>query len=100
MIEYGQLEGISAFREFVSVVVPMIWGTITVFIVTSFVGLFTAQGALFSFFGYQAPYNMYTFGYYFFVMVVGDNATQASYPYAAAASLLFTVNFRILFSDN
>lgn len=91
VIEYGQLEGIGAIREFISVVVPMIFPTISVFIITSFMGIFTNQFVLVPFFGTSAPPNMQTFGYYFFKMVIGENGGSAMYPYAAAASLIFTV---------
>ena len=68
VIEYGQLEGITAYREFINVVVPMIFPTISVFIITGFVGIFTNQFCLVPFFGTGAPSNMQTFGYYFFVI--------------------------------
>ena len=91
VIEYGQLEGISAIREFWSVVVPMIFPTISVFIITGFVSIFTNQFVLIPFFGTGAPSKMQTFGYYFFVMVIGESGGFAKYPYAAAASLVFSL---------
>lgn len=91
VIEYGQLEGITAIREFWNVVMPMIFPTISVFIVTSFVGIFANQFVLVEFFGTGAPTKLQTFGYYFFIMVIGENSGFAQYPYAAAASLVFTV---------
>lgn len=91
VIEYGQLEGIGAIREFWNVVVPMIFPTISVFIITGFVSIFTSQFCLVPFFGVSAPSNMQTFGYYFFVMVIGNNSGYAMYPYAATASLIFTL---------
>ena len=91
IIEYGKLEGITALREVWSVVIPMIFPTITAFIITSFVSLFTSQFVLVSFYGTTADPTLQTFGYYFFIKVIGNNATSADYPYAAACALIFTV---------
>ena len=91
VIEYGKIEGISAIKEFWYVVLPMIFPTMSVHLITCVMGLFTNQFVLIPFYGTSAPYSMQTFGYYFFVMVIGESASYVNYPYAAAASLLFTV---------
>ena len=91
IIEYGKIEGISALKEFWNVVLPMIFPTMSVHLITCVMGLFTNQFVLIPFYGTAAPYSMQTFGYYFFVMVIGENSSYTSYPYAAAASLVFTL---------
>ena len=45
VIEYGQLEGISFFKEFTRVILPMIFPTITTFLVVGIAGIFTNYGA-------------------------------------------------------
>ena len=90
IIEAGRLEGITLFKEFFRVILPLIFPTITTFLVIGVAGIFTSQGGLYDFFGGAAPYHAYTFGYFLFVRVIGE-ANINNYPYAAAAGLLFTI---------
>jgi multiple sugar transport system permease protein len=91
LIEYGQLEGINAFQEIWYVVLPMIFPTITVFVVGWAIGFFTNYGPLYAFYADYAPANVQTIGYYFFVQVIGYNSSPLNYPYASAAGLIFTL---------
>ncbi len=96
IVESGKLEGISALREFWSITIPMVWQTITIFLVTGIAGIFTNQLSAFSFFGTAAPDEIQTLGYYFFVKVIPTNsesgeANFSDYPYAAAGGMLFTL---------
>ncbi len=91
IVEYGELEGITMFKEFWHVTIPMIWQTITIFLVTGVASIFSGQLALFSFYGTGAPTDIQTLGYYFFQRVVGEGASSADYPYAAAGGVLFTL---------
>ena len=92
IVEYGQLEGISLFQEFWHVTLPLIFPTITIYLVAGIAGLFTNQAGLFNFYGTGARPDMQTLGYVFFVKIVGSaEANYTQYPYAAAAGLLFTL---------
>ncbi len=98
IMEYGELERLSSIKELWYIVVPMIFPTITTYVVVAFAGFFTNQGFFFSFFGGDAgAESTYydTLGYVFFVKVAGDGkGTQSTlqyYPYAAASGLLFTI---------
>ena len=92
VIEYGKLEPLSSLRELWSIVIPLIFPTITTYIVVSIAGFFTNQGAYFSFFGSAAgPMKYDTLGYVFFTKIARDSATVADYPYASAGGLLFTL---------
>ena len=90
LIEYDRLEGVGAIKELFTVVIPLIFPTITTFLVTGVAGIFTGSGAVFSFFREEAPMHLYSFGYYLFVKVIGSHSSLADYPYAAAAGLVFT----------
>ena len=92
LVEYGALEGIGVFREFIKLVFPMIFDTITTFVVVGIAGFFSGYGALYSFFGTNGkPYaEVQTLGYYFFV-IIQDATTTVEYPFAAAAGLVFTL---------
>lgn len=92
LIEFGELEGITLLKEFWYVVIPMIYSTITVFLVTGIAGIFTNQLALYNFYGGGASFHAQTIGYHFYVMVLGEgSSTIMDYPYASAAGLLFTL---------
>ncbi len=92
VMEYGKLEKLSSIRELWSIVVPLIFPTITTYIVVSIAGFFTNQGLFFSFFGAASgPMKYDTLGYVFFTKVAQQDATVADYPYAAAGGLLFTL---------
>lgn len=96
IVESGKLEGISALREFWSITIPMVWQTITIFLVTGIAGIFTSQLSVFNFWGTTAPDEVQTIGYYFFVKVIptsteGGEANFSDYPYAAAGGMLFTL---------
>jgi ABC-type sugar transport system permease subunit len=92
LIEFGELEGINLMKEFWYVVVPMVYITITVFLVTGIAGIFTSQLALYNFYAGSAPLEAKTLGYHFYVMVIGQGAqTMQDYPYASAAGVMFTI---------
>ena len=91
LIEVGVLEGITLWKEFWLVTFPLIFPTITVFIVAGVAGLFTNQCFVYNFYGNFAPQDISTLGYYMFVKVVGENSSLANYPYASAFGVIFTL---------
>ena len=91
VIEYGRLEGISLFREFISVIFPMIYPTIALFFVTGLPGLFMGSGPLYAFYGDKAQPEMQTLAYYLFTRIVGENASYQQYPFASAVGLSTTL---------
>lgn len=91
IVEYGRIEGITMFKEFWHIVIPMIFPTITTFLVTGVAGIFINQASAYVFFRENADYNVYTLGYYLFVKVIGNKSSVVEYPYAAAAGITFTL---------
>lgn len=92
LVEFGELEGISLIRELWQITLPLIFPTITIFLVAGIAGLFTSQAGLYNFYGGSARTDLQTLGYVFFVRIIKSNdASYAQYPYAAAAGLLFTL---------
>lgn len=91
IIEYGELEGITLMKEFWYVCIPMIWSTITIFLVTGVAGIFSNQLALYNFYGTDASISSRTLGYHFFIMVLSEESSYFDYPYASAAGLLFSL---------
>lgn len=89
IIESAQLDGITPLKELVLIVIPCIWSTFVTFMVSSVVGIFTHQMALYVFYGDSAPPQLYTFGYYLYRGA--KKGTNVEYPYLAALGLLLTV---------
>ncbi len=91
IVESAKLDGISDFKEFIFISLPLIFPTISTYLVMYVVGLFVDQANLFTFFAKNAEVQDYTIGYYLFSMVKPDeNTTPANYPYASALGLVFT----------
>ncbi len=94
IVEAASLDGITPLKEFWFITIPMIWPTITVFLVTTIAGFFTNQMALFNFFGASARPESQTIGYYIFQQVIPSNGgvtNYGEYPYASAFGILFTL---------
>ena len=53
-------------------------------------GIFGEKLALLNFYGKKADTNIQTLGYYFFQTVITDESF-ASYPYASASGIVFTL---------
>lgn len=91
LVEYGELEGISLFKEFCTITLPLMFPVIQVQCLGLFIGFFTTQGPLYSIYGSDAPENLVTFGYYMFVSVYegrGGVRPELMYGYNSAANLL------------
>lgn len=92
IVEYSQLEGVTPLQEFWFITLPLIFPTITIFLVAGIAALFTNQAGLYNFYGAGAHEHLHTLGYVFFVKVAkSSESNYAQYPYASAAGLLFTL---------
>ena len=92
VLEAGKLDGVTPFREFISLVVPYILPTVGTFLIAGVATIFTNQNNLYSFFGDKAlPGVDSTIGYKLYVLVAGSNASALDYCYAAFLGLLSTL---------
>lgn len=91
IMEYGELDGLGTFGKLWHIVVPGIYPTIVVFMMTGFAGFFTNQGPIYNFFGSGAQAESYTLGYWLFLMVQNTSKPPVEYPLAAASGVIFTV---------
>ena len=94
-LEAAQLDGANSFQEFIHVVLPFAFPTVSVFLVTGLATIFSNQYNLFSFFGGTIAFDSGTMGYYLFNLVQ-DYASNGvfdvvAYNRAAALSLVITV---------
>lgn len=90
VVEYAKLDGIGFFREFWSITLPLIYPTLTTFLVVGIAGIFTNQANIYTFLGLEAGSDVSTFGYFLFSKVIAGRTTLAEYPYASAAGIVFT----------
>lgn len=91
VVEAANLDGITPLKEFWYITVPMIWPTLVTFLVVGIAGIFTNQMNLFNFYGTEANYSLYTFGYFIYRSMKATNTTIADYPYLSALGLVLTL---------
>ena len=88
VLEAAHMDGASPLREFVSIVLPQIFSTISVFLISAISAIFTNQINLFSFFYYSADQQYYTVGYYLYRSVALSQ--ESEYPYLACIGMVIT----------
>ena len=89
--EAASIEGAKGFSEFWYITLPLVFPTLSIFLITGMAGLFTNQINLFSFYGVSAPDSVQTFGYWLFREA--KRATKdglAGYSELSAIGLLLT----------
>jgi len=90
IIESAQIDGISGMiQELRYILLPLIYPTLTTFIVTGFAQIFAISGPLFEFYMYNAPGSIYNVGYYFTVKTYFASST--GYPILAAGGMVMTI---------
>ena len=89
VVESAKLDGISPLKEFWYITLPLIYGTLSTYLIVGVAGIFTNQLNLYSFFGNKASPEIMTFGYYLF-SGIAEVKTMQEYPYYAATGLLLT----------
>lgn len=89
VVEYAKLDGVGLFREFWQITFPLVFPTFSTFFILGFVGIFTNQMNLYTFFG-TSSLTVQTVGYYAYRTVLAS-AGYADYPFASALGLTFTI---------
>lgn len=87
IIEYGRLDGVGFLREVVHIIIPLVWPTLSVFILMGFVDIFSASGPILLF--TSGEYGTYTLSFWIYAKTVGISG--ANHNYAAAVGLFFTL---------
>ena len=64
LVDYGQLEGLSYWGEFTTIVMPTIWPVVEMGLYGIFVGWFMASGPLYELYQGSAPESVKTLAYY------------------------------------
>lgn len=88
-IEAGAIDGASSIQEFWYVVLPELYSTMTVFLITSVANILLDQFDVFSFYGWNPGDKVSTIGYLFFKQSTNSEA-ETLYPAIAAFGVLLT----------
>ncbi len=89
VVEAGKLDGANSFREFIHIVFPSIFPTLTSLIVVGVISIFNNQGYILAYYGVQAPHTVRTIGYEIYIRVK-NSVNYYDYPKTAAMGMLFT----------
>lgn len=91
VLESAKIDGISnMFQELWYIVLPLIYPTLTTFLITGFAAIFSTSGPLLEFYYTDAPDYVSNMGYYFTKMILVDG-TEFSYPKYAAGGIILTI---------
>lgn len=91
VLESAKIDGISnMFQELWYIILPLIYPTLTTFLITGFAVIFSTSGPLLEFYYTDAPDYVSNMGYYFTKMILVDG-TEFSYPKYAAGGIILTI---------
>lgn len=86
VLESAQLDGCGPWREFRSIMFPILWGTYTAYVFPAFTGIFMSTGPILFFTGTNEYFKTYTLNFYIYVSTLTGNLHMG-----AALGLFFTV---------
>ena len=90
ILEAGKIDGVgNIFQELWYLILPLIFPTISTFLITGVAGIFTNAGSLPTFYMYSAPTSATNIGYIYWQQVA-NSTSYAGYPILAAGGLLMT----------
>lgn len=87
--EAARIDGASATQEFFHVTLPMIWPTVSIFMVTSMISIFTGDYGMYAFYKVAGVTGINTMGYLFTRGLTEYG--EMRWPYYAALGLVLTV---------
>ena len=90
ILEAGQIDGVgNMFQELWYLILPLIFPTISTFLITGVAAIFVNAGSLPTFYMYSAPTSAANIGYLYW-RDVANSSSYAGYPMLAAGGLLMT----------
>ena len=88
--EAAKIDGVNYIQELWFVTIPMIFPTITTFILVGIAGIFNNQVNLYSFGGPSVPGEIETLGYYMYMQLQQNSTNVTAWPKLSALALMFT----------
>ncbi len=92
LVEAGHLDGMNDFQEFIYIVIPLIFPTLSVILTTCIITIFTIQLPAFTFYGNggtQSKPHLYSFGLYTFMRGYGQDPGET--PLVSAISMIVCI---------
>lgn len=91
ILESAKIEGIGPFKEMISIILPLIWPTISTQIVLALTGIFNASGPILLF--TKGAFETTTLSYWIFSQVYGDGTLggTGTYNLVSCTGLCFTL---------
>lgn len=86
--EAARVDGATAVQEFFCVTLPMIWPTLSIFMVTSIIGIFTGDFGMYTFYKVAGVTGINTMGFYFTRGLT--ELGEMRWPYFSALGLVLT----------
>ena len=93
IMEAAEIDGCNDVNEFVHIILPSVYPTLTTFIVAGIAGFFTNQMYLYSLKGKDADSSIWTFGYYMYKETISNSSNPVNevYPTLSAMGIVFTL---------
>ncbi len=92
LFESGRIDGMcTMWQELRYIILPLIFPTVSTFLIVGFSGMFSGAGPLVAFYMYSAPAQAYTMGYYILVETLAKASNPTGYPQIAAGGLMLTM---------
>ena len=76
----------------------MVFPTLSTFLITGLVGIFSNQMNLYSFYGGSAPPDLQTYGYYFYMKTAGAKSRSDYSPLAAMGLIMSVIAIILTFA--
>ena len=86
VLESARLDGINSFQEFIYIIIPLVWSTMSTIIILSLTGIFGAGGPILLF--TKGNFKTMTIGYWIFDKIAYQGV--GAYNEVAATGLIFT----------
>ena len=90
VMEAAEIDGAGELRQFFRVALPLIYPTLTTFLINGVAGVLSSDMCLYAFYGNGAGTHLYTFGYYLLKLIRSAEGAMGEYPYPAAIGLILT----------
>jgi len=91
VIESSKIDGVrNLWQELRYIVLPLIFPTISTFLITGFATILSNSGPILAFYRYEANPRVYNMGYYMLVQIM-TASNESEYPMIAAGGVLITM---------
>jgi multiple sugar transport system permease protein len=92
IIDSAKVDGVdNMFTDLRTIILPLIWPTLTTFLVTGVASILSNSGPILEFYYLSAPPYVQNMGYYYTVQVLQAGGSMVAYPRLAAGGLLMTL---------